>query len=53
VHDYVVNMRREQPTRAGQRATLKILIRAPSKPMAKATAEALHPGYRAINASRR
>lgn len=52
MHDYVVNLRREQSTKAGQRATLKIVIRAPSERMAKATAEAQHPGYRAINAHR-
>ena len=51
-HDYVVNLRREQPTKAGQRPTRRIFVRAPADNLAKAKAQAKHPGYIATNAAR-
>ena len=52
-YDYVVNLRREPGQKAGQRATLKVIVRAPNNRKAMAAAEALHPAYQAVDAIRR
>ena len=45
-YDYVVNLRREPGQKVGQRATLKVIVRAPNNRKAMAAAEALHPPTR-------
>ena len=52
-YDYVVSLRREPGQKAGQGATLKVIVRAPNTRMAMAAAEALHPAYQAVDAIRR
>jgi len=45
-------MVREGGTKAGALATMNVQVIAPTSEMAKNTAEAQWPGYRAINAQR-
>ena len=51
-HPYEVRLVREGGTKAGALATMNVQVVAPTSEMAKKTAEAQWPGYRAINAQR-
>ena len=51
-HQFEVRLVREGGTKVGQLANMSIVVVATTSEMAKRTAEAQWPGYRAINAHR-